>query len=420
MQTINKASPFSNLTDKQDILFGFDDFEFPVKTDAPKDKSIFESSKGIFIYNKPFCKHCFSRKVVKHGYNTRELYTIDGEKIHVKVQRYYCKKCGKYSQTEFIEDYDAYSHFHKDTLSKSNETKELDNVSLRNISKFHKIFNKITISHETVRKSLILTDNLYYVNEDLELSGYYSYDVQWVRVERVWYYRHVLFDIINKMPVAELLIDNEDDETVENFIKNNIPSHKRIAIITDLKKSYDKIIDKLGFIHQKCIFHLSQNILDKITTFLNKNKTKFKKEYEKKHPNASDYKKKKYAEEKVEELEKEIMEYYELFFKLFDQQSYEKAINYINLLKQEINNFPEPLKSYIIDNFFPNYKKFLNFLKKEHYQKLERTNNQLENYNGNTLPKSEKRKFRTLTGVFNQILHRINNWIKNQKNQLTN
>lgn len=319
MYSKKQASPFSNMTDKQDILFGFDNFDYHMKLDAPKDKSIFESSKGVFIYNEPFCKHCFSRKVVKHGYTVRELYTKDGEKIHVKVQRYYCKKCGKYSQTKFLEDYDDYSHFHKDTLSKSNETKELENVSLRNISKFHRIFNRITISHETVRKSLILTNNLYYANEDLELSGYYSYDVQWVRVERIWYYRHVLFDIINKILIAELLIDNEDDETVENFIKNNIPSHKRMAIITDLKKSYDKIIDKLGFIHQKCTFHLSQNILDKVTTFLNKNKTKFKKEYEKKHPNTSDYKKKKYSEEKVKELEKEIMEYYELFFKLFDQ-----------------------------------------------------------------------------------------------------
>ena len=52
----------------------------------------------------------------------------------------------------------------------------------------------------------------------MDLSGYYSYDVQWVRVERVWYYRHVLFDLINKMPVAELLSDNENDETVEKFI----------------------------------------------------------------------------------------------------------------------------------------------------------------------------------------------------------
>lgn len=41
-------------------------------------------------------------------------------------------------------------------------------------------------------------------------------------------------------------------------------------------------MDKLGFVHQKFIFHLSQNILNKITTFLNKNKIKFKKEYEKK------------------------------------------------------------------------------------------------------------------------------------------
>jgi len=70
-------------------------------------------------------------------------------------------------------------------------------------------------------------------------------------------------------------------------------------------------------------------------------------------------------------------------------------------------------------NFFPNYKKYLNYLIKEHYNKLEKTNNRLENYNGITLPKSEKKKFRTLNGAFNQILHRIKNWNENQKNQLT-
>ena len=50
------------MTDKQDMLFGFEDFDFHVKIDAPKDKSIFESSKGVFIYNEPFCKHCFFKK----------------------------------------------------------------------------------------------------------------------------------------------------------------------------------------------------------------------------------------------------------------------------------------------------------------------------------------------------------------------
>ena len=184
MQTRKQASSFSNMSDEQLIFFGFDDLSSMIEHEAPSDKSIFESSNGVFGYNEPFCKHCYSRKVVKTGYNIREIYTKGGEKNIVKVQRYYCKKCGTYSQTEFVDDYNAYSHFYKDTLIKSNKSKELENVSLRNISGFHKIFNNISISHETVRKSLILTDNLYCTNTNLELSGYYSYDVQWISVER--------------------------------------------------------------------------------------------------------------------------------------------------------------------------------------------------------------------------------------------
>ena len=94
MQTQKQASPFSNMSDEQLIFFGFDDLSSMIGYEAPSDKSVFESSNGVFRYNEPFCKHCYSRKVVKTGYNTRELYTKDGEKNIVKVQRYYCKKCG--------------------------------------------------------------------------------------------------------------------------------------------------------------------------------------------------------------------------------------------------------------------------------------------------------------------------------------
>ena len=419
MQTKKQASPFSNMSDEQLIFYGFDDLSSKIERDAPLDKSVFKSSNGVFGYNGPFCKECNSHKVVKWGYNTRKLYTVDGEEIHVKVQRYYCKTCGKLTQTEFLDDYDAYSHFNKNTIVKSNKSKELDNISLRNLAKYHRIFNNISISHESVRKSLILTDNLFYVNSDLDLSGYYSYDVQWIRIERVWYYRHVLFDLINKMPVAELLSDNENDETVEKFIDKNIPPHKRTAIITDLKKSYDKIIEKLGFTHQKCIFHLKLNIDEKVKRHLNKIKQKYARKYKKQHPNASEYKIEKYAEKEIKEEKTEITKYKNLFFELFKQKSYDEAIYYIEFLKKEIKYFPKILKKYLKRNFFPNYKKYLNYLIKEHYNKLEKTNNRLENYNGITLPKSEKKKFRTLNGVFNQILHRIKNWNENQKNQLT-
>ena len=50
----------------------------------------------------------------------------------------------------------------------------------------------------------------YYVNTDMKFSGYAAYDVQWIRIERKWYYyRHILFDLINRMPVAELISEKE-------------------------------------------------------------------------------------------------------------------------------------------------------------------------------------------------------------------
>ena len=63
----------------------------------------------------------------------------------------------------------------------------MDNISLRNLAKYNGIINNIHISNETICNSLILTNNLFYVNSDLNLSGCYGYDVQWIRVERVWY-----------------------------------------------------------------------------------------------------------------------------------------------------------------------------------------------------------------------------------------
>jgi hypothetical protein len=67
----------------------------------------------------------------------------------------------------------------------------------------------------------------------------------------------------------------------------------------------------------------------------------------------------------------------------------------------------------------PIYKKFIVYLKNNHIDKLHSTNNVVENYIGNTMPKAGKRIFRTDLRFFNQIYHRFTNWIGNVKNQLT-
>ena len=123
----------------------------------------------------------------------------------------------------------------------------------------------------------------------------------------------------------------------------------------------------------------------------------FKKENEK----ISEYQLDKLTKKEIEKLKDEINIYKQLSFELFKQQTYKKAISYVILLKNEINNFSEVLKNYLIKDFFPEYKKFLWFLKDEFKGKLTRTDNNSEIYFHATLPKSDKKRYRTKNGVFN-------------------
>ncbi|WP_042693668.1 hypothetical protein [Methanobrevibacter oralis] len=113
---------------------------------------------------------------------------------------------------------------------------------------------------------------------------------------------------------------------------------------------------------------------------INKTVKNYKQKLKIKHPELSDYKIKKLIKDKKICLEQEIKEYLELFYELFNQQNFKKAIRYIDLLKNELKGFPKLLSEYLNKNFFPEYRKFLKFLKNPFKEKLERTNNKLENY----------------------------------------
>ena len=54
-------------------------------------------------------------------------------------------------------------------------------------------------------------------------------------------------------------------------------------------------------------------------------------------------------------------------------------------LKNELKGFPKPLAEFLNKNVFPEYRKFLRFLKKPFKGKLKGTNNKIENYLRNTL-----------------------------------
>ena len=177
---------------------------------------------------------------------------------------------------------------------------------------------------------------------------------------------------------------------------------------------------ELGFEHQYCIFHLQLNIKDKIKQYFRTKEQKHKSKIKKEHPTWSKFKIKKETKKHFKEERHEINNYLKFFMKLFDCETYKEALEYIELIKQELNNFPPILKEYLTKNFLPEYKKYIVFLKDEFKGKLDRTNNKTENYIENTLPKAHKNKFRTNQGLFDHIYLRSIRWKKNQRNQLTN
>jgi len=68
-----------------------------------------------------------------------------------------------------------------------------------------------------------------------------------------------LFNQILNILVNDKICSNKEYNTIKQFIQEstkNIP----IIAITDHLREYKIIIDKLGFIHQLCIFHLFKMI----------------------------------------------------------------------------------------------------------------------------------------------------------------
>ncbi|MGL4670276.1 MAG: hypothetical protein ACRCVG_06790 [Methanobacteriaceae archaeon] len=182
--TIKKiTSPIKNLSDVQYIFCVSAEYEKAEKNHEKirklsPDTTVYMINHERYAYENPFCKHCYSRTLKEHGSNPKLVFTSSGEPRNIRVQRYFCKSCGKYSQTDFHVEYSSYCNLSNETKAKSKETTSLDRISLRNTLKLHKSFNNINISHETVRKNILILDNDFYTNNDIELSGYYGYDEQ--------------------------------------------------------------------------------------------------------------------------------------------------------------------------------------------------------------------------------------------------
>jgi len=218
---------------------------------------------------KPFCPECYTKKVNKDELKDRVLYFYDKGEVKAEVQSYKCKKCGKKFKTDISEIIDDNNNFTNEFKSKSLELVGLFFGSLRNVAYKVKKDTGISVSHQTIENWVLKHQ---YENKDLlnRYSGYYIFDVEWVKIKGKWNYRFTLFDSKQNTVVADEIFSEENSKNIKKFLKESTFNKEKIAITTDLDKKYKPIIEKLGFKHQWCLFHAFKNINKIVNDYINK------------------------------------------------------------------------------------------------------------------------------------------------------
>ena len=323
------------------------------------------------------CTYCGTRHVVKYGFTKRTLVFKEIGKTNVKVQRYICKRCDKTFQTDLTTLVDKNNNFTNELKSESEHLISYYLESLKNVCKSFKKFFGITVSHQPIENWLFVNENI--LEFDLgRCSGYYVFDVEWIKINGKWKYRHTLLDSISNCIVADAIYDTEDETTVEKFLKESTANKNKIAITTDLDPKYPAIIQKLGFKHQLCIFHAKKSLNNQLKNFKDNNQL---------------------SDEEYQECHKQL----NMIKNLFDLKDYEEAEKELQSLIYSKNEFHPAIYKIIRKSIVPRYKSFIYHMKDK---KIEKTSNKIENEFQKTMPKSRKRTFKTKRGVLKRIYRR--------------
>ena len=355
---------------------------------ALKNVRVYEKCGEIYIENvKPFCSCNNSKKNISKGFVKRKIIFLNIGEITVNIKRYQCVKCGKYFRTDLTGLVENNSNISIRLKNKIVELYSIFKGSLHSICEFLKKDHNVDISYQTV-ENIILSNELDKKDQYASESGYYLFDVQYIKISGEWMYRYALFDSKLNIPVVEELMDNQRFKTTEEFLEENLKFRYVKCITTDGHPHYKRILSKLLYKHQTCTFHTKQEINHKIKRFIKQNKLS-------------------------EEEKSKLMGEKELIFDIFNSESVEEARNKLN----HIIDIKDKLSDFILKNVVvklrDNFKNYVYFIENKN---IECTSNKIENYFSKTMPKSIKKKFRSIQGVKSRIYLQSRRWEnRNQK-----
>ena len=168
---------------------------FKTKNTRPINQEYVYLNDNHFEYDNPTCSHCHKKhekhKIIKKGFRTRKVRTINKTKITIFLRRYQCKTCGKKFQTELSWLYDKNKRYTKqffELIDKIMEFRNIPlsllqhiinvvlntNINLQTLEFWIKIKNKFSRNKEYLRsKTLSTLDKMTIANQTSQIFQIY-------------------------------------------------------------------------------------------------------------------------------------------------------------------------------------------------------------------------------------------------------
>ena len=372
----------------------------------------------------------------------------------IRKQKYVCKdkECREHRRASLEKFIDKHCNYTKDIREFGLNSDLIGYFSYEKKSDLIELITGIIIPRSTIHyhESVLSDDYLDKKEKEMdemikklgiEPEGVYHYDEQILWVDNTIKIRMAILCATTNLIIKDVIVDggNFDKNTINNFLKKSLKGLKLKAIITDGYQAYPSIIEALGAIHQKCVFHKMQTLMKKVIKTLNrlnrrinnhtekieKNENKITELKSKNHGKRGrirlkDTKRQKYSS-KIKKLEKEnrtlrtvirkskgkieeLEKYTDKISLMFRSKTKETAMKRFQRLKDKIEELPEEIASFI-EKLSKDINSTLNHIKNDH---IPNTNNKLEGYFKITLPRYLKRTFRTEKGLNTKLrLNRI-------------
>ena len=449
-------------------LFGQGNLLYICNTISPKIVDLFleimNTDLFVIYFDYREYNHDFAQTHVKNGlveFKLNKKYII-----YKQTYKYQSKNKEKYMTTMLPDYIDKYCNYTREIKKQRLMCTKITYSSYGSKTEIVNEQFNLNIS----RKSIYLHEKelspQYIYNKEQEILkeieklnikpiGYYSYDEEYIKINKNIYVRLALIDVHTKMIINDELIPKNqfNKEYIEIFLKESTVDIKLDTIITDGYRSYPEIIGRLGAKHQLCTFHIMQNLMTKLNPYINtKNrliesliKSNEKKEakieelknemsLKRGRPKKSDKKanknleKRKKLKQQIDENKekirkykakiKEHLDYKETIKKIFRAKSLKTAMKYFNQLNDKLEELPQIIKDFI-KKLSKKINKALNYLNDKDIPK---TNNLVELLFKVTFPGKIKRIYRTYVGAITQIKLDDLKWIESNvlKNPVKN